>query len=64
MLASRSKLNSWFRQDQQSKLADTCWELSELWNVFEGHDHPSNAVVIHYEEIATDIILSATKLYE
>ncbi|KAF6017014.1 WSCD1 [Bugula neritina] len=61
MQASRASMIKWYGEDQVSRLRDLCWEIKELHGVFgtSGNTH-----VVHYEDMATDIIASATQLYK
>ncbi|XP_067942748.1 uncharacterized protein [Watersipora subatra] len=63
MHASRAAFNKFYSEDIVQRLKDSCWELVELYRVLEIGKVPNNTHVIHYEDLATDLISAATNIY-
>ena len=62
MHASRAKMIKWYSEEPIERIKDTCWELSQIYDVFS--KKMPNSHVLHYEDIASDAVASAENLYK
>lgn len=64
MHASRARMIKWYAEEPVERIKDTCWELSQLHDVFQNKEKFPNSQYISYEDIAADAIAAASKLYK
>jgi len=63
-LSSRAQLELVYKKNQLSHLITSCWELNELSTVFNDDLKDAlNTHVVHYEDLARDVISSAKQIY-
>ena len=63
MQASRAAMNHYYSDDTKQRLIDSCWELVQLYKQLEVGEIPRNLHILHYEDLATDLLKAAANIY-